>query len=198
VAEALGVGARRVVDRLDDLAAERVARLAGQAVHVHQPVEGAGAGQVVVVDVDAGIGEEPVARHVVLVAVRVDDGVDRHRRSAAGDDGDRRVDDDRLAGAAHEQRIDGRVLAAVGTDQHRHRGGERPLVVTPGDGRRQAGRRSRLRLAELMQYRWPVGGGPSGNTWPRWAPQLAQRTSVRTMPWLWSSRYSILPSAIAS
>ena len=35
-----------------------------------------------------------------------------------------------------------------------------------------------------MQYRWPVGRGPSGNTWPRWAPQLRQRASVRTMPWL--------------
>ena len=35
----------------------------------------------------------------------------------------------------------------------------------------------------FMQYRWPVGGGPSGKTWPRWPSQRAQRTSVRTMPW---------------
>ena len=34
--------------------------------------------------------------------------------------------------------------------------------------------------AELMQYRRPVGGGPSLKTWPRWAPQRRQVTSVRT------------------
>src|SRR4051794_9476476 len=31
----------------------------------------------------------------------------------------------------------------------------------------------------FMQYRSPVGGGPSGKTWPRWPPQRAQWTSVR-------------------
>ena len=31
----------------------------------------------------------------------------------------------------------------------------------------------------FMQNRSPVGAGPSGNTWPRWPPQLAQCTSVR-------------------
>src|SRR5690554_6482398 len=41
---------------------------------------------------------------------------------------------------------------------------------------------SRSRAAELMQYRRPVGAGPSGKTWPRWPPQLAHLTSVRTMP----------------
>ena len=35
-----------------------------------------------------------------------------------------------------------------------------------------------------MQKRSPVGAGPSGNTWPRWASQRAQFASVRTMPWL--------------
>ncbi len=35
-----------------------------------------------------------------------------------------------------------------------------------------------------MQYRSPVGAGPSGNTWPRWAPHCAHTVSVRTMPWL--------------
>jgi hypothetical protein len=34
----------------------------------------------------------------------------------------------------------------------------------------------------LMQYLKCVGGGPSGNTWPRWLPQRLQCTSVRTMP----------------
>lgn len=37
------------------------------------------------------------------------------------------------------------------------------------------------RAAELMQNRFPVGLGPSSNTWPRWAPHLEQRTSVRFM-----------------
>ena len=33
--------------------------------------------------------------------------------------------------------------------------------------------------AAFMQKRWPVGAGPSGKTWPRWAPLLASSTSVR-------------------
>jgi hypothetical protein len=40
--------------------------------------------------------------------------------------------------------------------------------------------------AELMQYRRPVGFGPSSKTWPRWEPQFEQTTSVREIPWLWS------------
>ena len=47
-----------------------------------------------------------------------------------------------------------------------------------------------------MQYRSPVGPGPSGNTCPRWAPQLRQTTSVRTIPWLVSVRPST-PSSVA-
>ena len=34
----------------------------------------------------------------------------------------------------------------------------------------------------FMQYRNPVGCGPSENTWPRWPPQLLQWTEVRIMP----------------
>ena len=44
-----------------------------------------------------------------------------------------------------------------------------------------------------MQYRSPVGGGPSGNTCPWWLSQRAQRVSVRIMPWLvsvWSDTTS--------
>lgn len=37
------------------------------------------------------------------------------------------------------------------------------------------------RAAELMQNRFPVGLGPSSNTWPRWAPHFEQRASVRFM-----------------
>ena len=49
-----------------------------------------------------------------------------------------------------------------------------------------------------MQYRRPVGCGPSGNTWPRWAPQRAHRASVRTMPWERSDTSSITPGSIGS
>ena len=44
--------------------------------------------------------------------------------------------------------------------------------------------RAKSIAAELMQKRSPVGSGPSSNTWPRCEPQLLQRTSTRTMPWL--------------
>src|SRR4029077_4024537 len=40
--------------------------------------------------------------------------------------------------------------------------------------------------AEFMQYRIPVGPGPSGNRWPRWESALAERTSVRSIPCVWS------------
>ena len=33
----------------------------------------------------------------------------------------------------------------------------------------------------FMQYRSPVGCGPSLNTWPRWLPHRLHRTSVRVM-----------------
>src|SRR2546430_13116331 len=38
-----------------------------------------------------------------------------------------------------------------------------------------------LREAELIQYRRPVGFGPSSNTCPKWDPQFAHSTSVRRM-----------------
>src|SRR5579859_2234281 len=53
-----------------------------------------------------------------------------------------------------------------------------------------AGRRSSA--AEFMQYRNPVGAGPSSNTCPRCASHLAQRTSVRTIPYF-VSRCSTTP-----
>jgi hypothetical protein len=31
----------------------------------------------------------------------------------------------------------------------------------------------------FMQYRSPVGFGPSSNTWPKWPPHRLQCTSVR-------------------
>src|SRR6185295_11396995 len=50
--------------------------------------------------------------------------------------------------------------------------------------------------AELMQKRWPVGRGPSSKTCPRWPPQRAQVTSVRTIPWEASVSESTRPSAM--
>lgn len=40
-----------------------------------------------------------------------------------------------------------------------------------------------------MQYRRPVGAGPSLKTWPRWALHLLQTTSVLTIPMLMSVLY---------
>lgn len=36
--------------------------------------------------------------------------------------------------------------------------------------------------SEFTQWRWPVGLGPSANTWPRWPSQRAHRISTRVMP----------------
>src|ERR1700722_3081593 len=55
-----------------------------------------------------------------------------------------------------------------------------------------------FRAAELMQYRRPVGPGPSSKTWPRWPLHFAHNTSVRIMPWLMSRSSSTLLSAAGS
>src|SRR5690606_6886533 len=58
---------------------------------------------------------------------------------------------------------------------------------------------SKPRLTELMQYLCPVvSRGPSSKTWPKCPPQLAQRVSVRIMPWELSLTYSIAPSTALS
>ena len=132
VLEALGVGPRRVVELLEDGRRERV--VDGHPVDVHQALQAVGAEEVLVVDVDAGVGEEAVAGEVVLVAVAVDDGIDAHRRPAALDDGDRGVDDQRLAGASHEQRVARRVGAVGRADEHAHRVRQPSLVVSPVHG----------------------------------------------------------------
>ena len=49
--------------------------------------------------------------------------------------------------------------------------------------------------AHSYRSRSPVGGGPSGNTWPRWPPQRLQCTSVRAMNSLRSSAVSTAPFA---
>lgn len=48
-----------------------------------------------------------------------------------------------------------------------------------------------FRATLLMQNLWPVGLGPSGNTWPRWASHCLQTTSMRGHPKEVSSRLRI-------
>ena len=55
---------------------------------------------------------------------------------------------------------------------------------------------TKLREAEFMQYRWPVGRGPSLKTWPRCAPQRLHSTAVRRMPKLLSVMDSTFSSAM--
>src|ERR1041384_3763877 len=50
--------------------------------------------------------------------------------------------------------------------------------------------------AEFMQYRNPVGRGPSGKTWPRCASQRVQTTAVRRMPKVLSVSSSTFSLAI--
>src|SRR5438046_1016960 len=76
------------------------------------------AAHVVVVDVHPSVGEEAVPRHVVLVAVAVDDGVDRNRGATLGYHGHRRVDDHRLGLAPHQQAVARRVGAVLVAHQH--------------------------------------------------------------------------------
>ena len=88
------------------------------------------------------------------------------------------------------------------TRRKRERGeaaaGHRAARDRVGESRRQAEARnaltaayfavlSRNRARRVDAVAQPSGPGPSGKTWPRWPPHLAQRTSVRTMPWLTSS-----------
>src|SRR5215470_17046719 len=49
--------------------------------------------------------------------------------------------------------------------------------------------------AEFMQYRNPVGRGPSSKTWPRCPPQRLHITSTRRMPRLSSFSVSIFSFA---
>src|SRR3972149_850696 len=49
-----------------------------------------------------------------------------------------------------------------------------------------------------MQERWPVGAGPSGKTWPRWAPHWAHWASTRCIPWLESLVVSTFSSLAAA
>ena len=87
--------------------------------------------KVVVVDVDPGVGEEPVAAHVVFVRVTVEQRVDLRGRATPGDDGRRRVDQEGLARAANEHRVARRVSAVVLAHEHAHLLGESSLRFAP-------------------------------------------------------------------
>src|SRR5215813_2403005 len=54
---------------------------------------------------------------------------------------------------------------------------------------------SKCSATPFIQYRRPVGPGPSSNTWPRCPPQDEQWTSVRTISQL---RSSVVPTARSS
>ena len=47
-----------------------------------------------------------------------------------------------------------------------------------------------------MQYRFPVGAGPSSKTWPRCESACVERTSVRTLKNLRSERVVMLFNVI--
>src|SRR5262249_31039313 len=64
--------------------------------------------------------------------------------------------------------------------------------------RHEAALRSRSSDSELMQYRRPVGPGPSSKTWPRWPPHRRHTTSVRVIPWLRSGRSSTASATAGS
>src|ERR1035437_7412306 len=58
----------------------------------------------------------------------------------------------------------------------------RPRALAPEDRFYFFSAARKSNAAEFMQYRSPVGAGPSSNTCPRCASHFAQRTSVRAMP----------------
>ena len=125
VAESLGVGPWLEEELLREQSACLAPLLVGRALDLHEPVE-AQHSEVVVVDVDPGVGEQAVAGHMVFVTVAVEHRVDRHVHAAVGHDRDRGIDDDRLRRAGDEQRVPRWIPATVGSDQHGHRVGQRP------------------------------------------------------------------------
>jgi hypothetical protein len=48
-----------------------------------------------------------------------------------------------------------------------------------------------LRATAFMQYRRPLGAGPSGKTWPRWASHVLQMVSIRCRKLGPSKRYAM-------
>src|SRR5690606_7446092 len=101
----------------------------------------------------------------------------------------------RAAGPSVGGEVDRLLAGSIGTRSHPPEGFSSPSVApsgtsspSPRGAYEPVVPGSRRSEAELVQCRRPVGAGPSGKTWPRWAPQLAQAISSRTMPWLVSRR----------
>src|SRR5262249_43012445 len=57
---------------------------------------------------------------------------------------------------------------------------------------------SNFSASELMQYRKPVGCGPSSKTWPRCEPQRRHLTSVRVIPRLRSVSSMMFPLEVGA
>ena len=131
VGEALSVGPGRVVELVEDERRERVTGFTGQPVDLHEPVDTLRSAQVGFVDVETRVSKEPVAAHVVFVAVGVNDGIDWDRCPSPGHDGCRRVDQHGLTGATYEQRVPRGVSPVVLADQHADRVGQLSFSVAP-------------------------------------------------------------------
>ena len=108
-------------------------------------------------------------------------------RPAAADRGEGRDagEGDRHAGEQGQAVAQERPVGA-GEDERQHRqdagaeDGEDAAQIGEEEEQHQAGLNVSYR--PLMQWRLPVGGGPSSNTWPRCPPQRRQCSSVRAMP----------------
>jgi hypothetical protein len=77
VLEPLGVRAGGVMELFEAQRGEVASRLSLEAVDLHQAVEALGREQVIVMDVNSGVGEQTVAWDMVLVTMTVEYGVDR-------------------------------------------------------------------------------------------------------------------------
>src|SRR5208282_403002 len=121
-------------------------------------------------------------------------------------EGARRLDDaavgEELLQVAANRPIVGPLRRAEIDDQHADPAARDGRMTDRPRDRRAGGEMRSVHAAgvkfvatPLMQYRRPVGGGPSGNTWPRCEPQRAQCTSVRLMP---HESSTVLPSAPAT
>ena len=106
-----GVGPRAVVKLGEQGVAEIIASRSVEAVAVEHPLDRVCAIEIVGMDVNPGIGKGRVARHMVLMSVTVDDGVNWQPDPTGCGDGDRWVDDHRLGGAGDQQRVPRRVRA---------------------------------------------------------------------------------------
>ena len=96
VLESEGVRSRAVVELGQQGLAKVIPSVALEAVSVEHSVDRVSPSQIVNVDVDPGIREGRVSRHVVLVGMAVDDGVNRKPDPAGCGHRYRRVDDDGL------------------------------------------------------------------------------------------------------